>query len=75
MGWLLGNRFETEEAQLSFFPRVMSKILLDRISQGRPGLREVTKWLMGEVPGYRGGVRHPSQREVPDLHRKGEGES
>lgn len=62
MGLLLGNFFEREDAHLNF-SGVNSKILVDKISQDPPDLREVAKCLMEEAQGYKGGVRHPSRGE------------
>lgn len=54
MGLLLGNFFEREDAHLNFSGG-NSKILLDKISQDPPDLREVAKCLMEEAQGYKGG--------------------
>lgn len=72
MGLLLGNCFEREDTHVSF-SGVISKILLDKISQGRPDFREVTKWRMEGAQGYRGGVR-PFTEGGPAAAQEGRGE-
>jgi hypothetical protein len=47
---LSGKDFEREETHWSF-PGVISKFLLEKISQDPPDFREVTKWPMEEAQG------------------------